>query len=224
VFFCTDIIIPDNISDTIDVKISTSRLIINFELNRDQGFYKDKQLEIYFSSRGCQLHDLEFSNSVTESYILPPKIQHGSYYISVNISGSKRWHEFFEIKSDTTTIFTKLESGTSVIFKIKAPGGEKADNEVSFKLIENNVTDDFSFSHYDYSLKGYESLPVGTYTLKIFSSKEKKARIKKNSRNSCDEIIPEYVDYKGKEISFTIDSNSPDLIDLGLIELVQAEE
>ena len=223
-FFCTEMIIPNNISDTIDVFIATGNLRINFEFNRDKDFYEDKQLSIYFSGTNCQLHYIELTSILQDSYILPLKIQKGEYFINVSIPGSIDWHNFIEINSDTTTQLVNLEFGTSVKFKIKAPGGEKADNEVSFKLIQNNITDDFSFSHYDYILEGYEPLPIGTYTLKIFSSEEKKVRIKENSRNSCDEIIPDYVDYEGKEISFTIDTNSPEFIDLGLIELTQSND
>jgi hypothetical protein len=223
-FFCTDMIIPENISDTIDVFISTGRLRINFNLNRDKSFYMGKKMSIYFSGSQCQLHYLELSDLVQESYFLPLKVQLGKFYLSISIPGSKDWHDFLEINSDTTTLLVDLYPGTSVKFKIKAPGGEKSDQEVSFKLIHNNIIDDYGFAYYNYNLDGYESLPVGTYTLKIFSSKEKKARIKENSSNSCDEIIPEYVDYEGKELSFTIDSNSPEIIDFGTIELVQSEE
>ena len=176
-------------------------------------------MSIYLSGRLCQLHYLELTNIVQESYILPPQIQQGNYYISVSIPGSKDWHESFEINKDTTTLLANLVYGTSVTFQIKAPGGEKSDNEVWFELINNNQKNDYFFIHYNYNLGGYESLPTGSYTLKIFSSKEKKEQIKSNTRGKCSEIIPDFICYDGKDIDFSINDNSPETIDLGVIEL-----
>ena len=224
-FFCTDLFIQNNISDTIDVSIKTGRLGLKLNYNRDRDFYKDKQMQIYFSGQHCTLNYVEITNPAQEFYMLPYKIQKGrEYYISISVPGSKDWHKFFEINSDTTVLNVKLKYGSKVLFKIQAPGGENADQEVSFELINNSRSDDYFFTPYDYIVEGYESIPAGSYTLKIFSSKEKKARIEANTKNNCTEIIPDYDGYKGKEINFIIDENSSETIDLGLIELESLEE
>ncbi|MEJ2614595.1 MAG: hypothetical protein P8Z35_06540 [Ignavibacteriaceae bacterium] len=86
-------------------------------------------------------------------------------------------------------------------------------------LINNDNKDEYFFEPYNYALDGYESLPIGSYTLKILSSKEKKEKIKVNNQELCSKIIPDFADYKGREIDFSINLNSPETINLGTIEL-----
>lgn len=219
VFFCAGTKMPNDLSDTIDVFITTVKLNLRFDFNRSKEFYNNKEMRIYLSNNNCFLQSIELTNSIKDYYTLPQKIQKGNYYINISIPGSNDWYEFFEVNEDTTNLDINLEHGTNVLFKIKAPGGENADKQVQFELINNKNKNRYLFASYSYILDGYESLPVGFYTLKIISSKEKKEKTKINSLNNCNEITPDYIDYRGKDIEFSITSDSPETIDLGTIEL-----
>ena len=218
-FFCADAAMPKNLTDTTDVFISTGKLSLNINLNRDKEFYKNKEMDIYLSNNRCSLCYLNFKTEIKNPFTLPQKIQKGKYSLHINVPGSKRWMDFIEINQGKTNLDIKLEHGTNVIFRVKAPGGKKADKEVMFELINNDNKNGYFFDTYDYTLSGYESLPTGNYTLRITSSQEKKRKIEENNRERCSEIMPDFVDYKGKDIDFSIDLNSPETIDLGTIEL-----
>jgi hypothetical protein len=211
---------PENLSDTTEVLISTSITNLNFHLNRTPEFYRDKKMIIYLASNEKGIQSvMEDSAIIKNLYQIPMKLQKGKYYINVTIPGEKSWDEIFEINKDTTNIKINLEQGSNVLFKVIAPGGVNADDDVQCELIKENNTDKYFFSFYDEFLGGFESLPIGNYRVKILSSEEKKEKRKELPRHYQNEIIPEYLDYQGKEITFTIDSESLETIDLGTIYL-----
>jgi hypothetical protein len=217
--FFYDTPMPTNYFDTTIINIPTCKVILNLKLNRDPEFYLNKKMNVYLSTY-ISSYNLNFSCAVKDTMQFSQKIQKGQdYYLSIDVPGSERWSDFFEIQNDTHFVNIELKHGTSVIFEIVTPGDKQPDDDVMFDIIKNDSSEsDYFFSPYDYELRGYQSLPIGEYTLKILSSEEK--RIKRESENwSKNEILKEYASYEGKEIKFTITEDSPEVIDLGIIKL-----
>ena len=219
IFVCESTL-PKNLSDTTIINISTAKISIRFHLNRDTIFYQNKNMRIH--AFPPKLTMLSFETDIQGKFEFPIRFQKNiKCSFSAYIPGALPWFSPIRdtIKNDLI-IDAYLENGTTVTFKLIPPGGVKADQGVLVELERIGKSRWEDFLYYDYSLGGYESLPVGAYNLIISSSAEKKSKFQK-SENDCGEqqILKDYPDYEGKIISFTISEDSPETIDLGIIKL-----
>lgn len=217
--FVYESVLPKNLNDTTIIDIQAAQVSVRFHLNRNNDFYKAKKMNVHaFSSK---ITMLDFNSDIKEVFEFPMKFQKNmKCSFSAYIPGSTTWHSsLLDIVQDSIVIEAYLENGTNITFIIDAPGGKEADNWVLFDLekIGNSKWD--NFWNYNYSIQGYESLPIGEYNLIISSSSEKKSKYQRSENECSEQIIAEYPDYKGKIISFTILKDSPAVIDLGIIKL-----
>lgn len=218
IFVCESVL-PKNLNDTTIINIQAAKVLVRFHVNRNNDFYKDKKMNV--NAFPPKVTMLDFNIDFKEIFEFPMKFQKKiKCSFSAYIPGSTTWHSsLMEIEEDSIVIDANLENGTNVTFTIDSPGGKEADKWVLFDLIKiGNGKWDNSWS-YDYSIQGYESLPIGEYNLIISSSAEKKSKYQKSENECSEQIIAEYPDYEGKIISFTISEDSPVVIDLGIIKL-----
>lgn len=222
IFVCESVL-PKNLNDTTIINIQAAKVLVRFHVNRNNDFYKDKKMNV--NAFPPKVTMLDFNIEFKEVFEFPMKFQKKiKCSFSAYIPGSTTWHSsLMEIEEDSIVIDANLENGTNVTFNIVPPGGKDADKWVLFDLVKTGNSEWDNFWNYDYSILGYESLPIGEYNLIISSSAEKKSRYQKSENECSEQIIAEFPDYNGKIIPFSISKDSPPEIDLGTIKLEPTE-
>lgn len=210
---------PKNLNDTTIIKILTVSVSVQFHLNRTDDFYKNKKMRIF--AFPPKVISLNYELGIKDIFEFPIRFQKNiRCSFSAYIPGALTWFSFIQdTLKDDVVLDAYLENGSNVTFNIVPPGGKDADKWVLFDLVKTGNSEWDNFWNYDYSISGYESLPIGEYNLIISSSAEKKSKYQKSENECSEQIIAEYPDYEGKIISFTISEDSPTVIDLGIIKL-----
>jgi hypothetical protein len=219
VIFVCESVLPNNLNDTTTIDIQPAKVSVKFHLNRNTDFYIDKKMNV--NAFPPKVMMLDFNIDIKDFFVFPMKFQKKmKCSFSAYIPGSTTWHSsLFEIQEDSILLDAYLKNGTNVTFNIVPPGGKDADKWVLFDLVKTGNSEWDNFWNYDYSISGYESLPIGEYNLIISSSAEKKSKYQKSENECSEQIIAEFPDYNGKIIPFTISKDSPPEIDLGIIKL-----
>lgn len=224
VIFIYDSQMPRDLTDTTVIDISTVKASIRFHLNRNAEFYKEKKMRI--NAFPPKVIMLSYEPEIKELFNFPVRFQKNlKCSFSAYVPGAITW---FSPNRDTlkdNLIFdVYLENGTNVTFSLELPVGKDADKWEMFDLEKIGSSRWDNNFHYDYSIGGYENVPVGEYRLVISSSSEKKSKQNRNDNECKEQILQEYPDYEGKIVSFTITKNSPASIDLGIIKLDAVKE
>jgi len=149
-----------------------------------------------------------------------PRLGDGHYILTIQIPGRARWESEEIVMDQDREQVIHLKPGADMRFKIIAPGGELADNQVVYQL---KGSKDFSQRTYiSYQTGSFKGLPEGKYKLKILSSKEKRASMW-GYQNTAPKHCSSQFDYSGKEIPFIISKDLP-LVDLGTIRLLPIDD
>ena len=179
---------------------------------------------------------LVYFQAVGEEFKLPvsskitfPRLTLGEYYITIFVPGSAMWaQQNIKLGEEPQDLKVNLQPGADLKFAIIAPGGSGQDQNVSFNLSkEGRAPCVNSWAvNYDYMTKSYRGLPLGEYEFTILSSEEKKKQEQErnNRREGREEIFPNMQEYRGEKRTVVIDDKSPDVIDLGTIELKSIQE
>ncbi len=237
VFFNFKSDLPKNFDKPIDIPLKTSALTLSLHLNHPDDYYKDKQMGIRLHYNGPGGGGLVYFQAVGEEFKLPvtskitfPRLVSGEYYITIFVPGSAMWaQQNIKLGEEPQKSKVDLQSGADVKFVVVAPGESQRDQNVSFNLLtkEGRTPGVNSWSvNYDYMTRSYRGLPLGEYELTILSSEEKKKQEQErnNRREGREEIFPDMQEYQGAKRTIVIDDKSPDVIDLGVIELKPIQE
>ncbi len=229
-FFNLEIDIPQDLGKIIDIPVKTSTLTLNLKLNRPADYYQGKEMAVRLSFNGPG-GDYVYYQAMGEEFKLPvtasisfSHLALGEYYVTVFVPGSEMWSkQNIKLEETARELQIDLQPGADLKFQILAPGGAQGDRNVAFNLLTQEGKSPGANSWpitYDYMTKTYRGLPRGEYTLSILSSKAKKKQQAEGSRReNRDEIFPAMPEYRGEERKIVIDDQSPELIDLGTIEL-----
>ena len=141
--------------------------------------------------------------------IIVPSVQHGCYEIVVGAPGAQVWHGRVTIAGDNSTVEAYLQPGSDVRFKIVTPNGQRGPWGPLFKDGKQLEPT------FDWDTSAYRALPRGSYVMQIagsdaFDDGRGSRKLKRG---------PDEVPYSGAQVAFTIDAQSPPVIDLGEIRL-----
>ena len=149
-----------------------------------------------------------------------PRLGDGCYKLTVEIPGRARWESKEIVMDQDREQVIHLKPGADLHFKIIAPGGELADNQVEYELIGSKKF--LQHKYLDYQTDSFKGVPEGKYKLKILSSKEKRAS-KWGYQSTAPKKCSNQFDYSGKEIPFIVSGDLP-LVDLGTIRLLPIDD
>ena len=237
VFFNIEADLPKNFDKTIDIPLNTSTLTLNLHLNRSEDYYKDKQMGVRIHYNGPGGGGLVYFQAVGKEFKLPvtskitfPHLTAGEYYITIFVPGAAMWaQQNIKVGVEPQELEVKLQPGADLKFTIVAPGGSGQDQNIPFNLLtKEGRTPGVNFwsVNYDYMTKSYRGLPLGVYELTILSSEERKkqARERNNRGEGREEIFLDMLEYQGEKRIIVVDNKSPDVIDLGIIELKPVQD
>ncbi len=237
VFFNLEANLPKSFDKPIDIRLETSALTLSLHLNHPDDYYKGKQMGIRLHYNGPGGGGLVYFQAVGEEFKLPvtskitfPHLTPGEYYITIFVPGSAMWaQQNIKLGKEPQELKIDLQPGADLKFDIVALGGSRQDQNVPFNLLTKEGRSPGVNSwpvNYDYMTKSYRGLPLGEYEFTILSSEEKKKQEqgRNNRRESREETFPNMQEYQGEKRIVVIDDKSPDVIDLGTIELKPAGE
>jgi hypothetical protein len=141
-------------------------------------------------------------------------LQPGRYEIQARIPGAALWQSGpFEVGLQPVPLEAKLEPGADVRCEIIPPGKTTPDRSAQVQILRDAKPVE-SWLYFDWRTNLFRSLPMGKYVLRVPSSSEQRQQ----SRDPH-EIVPKVRGHQAEEVPFTIDAQSPRLIDLGSIRL-----
>jgi hypothetical protein len=134
-------------------------------------------------------------------------VQRRRYDLEINAPGAETFATTLNVGSGLTDLDVKLKPGADLRFSIVRPDGER---RARFSLFRDGKEVDPA--KFDSDAWKYRGLPIGDYVLRIPSAADIAAR-------EGQDYAPILNPYLGRDIPVHIGSDSPDLIDLGEIQL-----
>jgi hypothetical protein len=215
--------VPKDPYAPVDISIQAYPLVLNFHSGQYEERYKGKMVSIavsYFGATGKSSENQSLLNKWAvpfQSKIAIPYVMPGKYYIRISMPGAVNWAESsFQMGEKPKELDVWLQPGADLKFELVAPRGPLRNIYRSFKIVSKEGKEfGWLWSVYDDASKRITGLPVGEYQLIVHSSDE----IKKSGPGIDYTTIDEEDEFQGAKLPFVIDENSPDVIDLGTINL-----
>lgn len=178
--------------------------------------HKDKNLSVSIQRTGTEaisgsLPKSSFTVPATDR-ILFPQLQPGAYRIKLNLPGAARF-DLDLARLETSPLEVKLEPGSDVQLKIRAPKGWTPEN--LNRVLLRNGREIQIYEYINYQTGGFSGLPAGEYVLRIPAGKDQRNRLQEDSAS--------VENFGTVDIPFHIDARSPATLDLGEIRLKLSE-
>ncbi len=207
-FFATRIS-TSGLGDIVTLDVKTLPLVFNLNLDQLPGEVTDKKAIVRLNYRGGKAGvDVNFSQTYgaisagVAEQITFSSLATGVYYASIEVPGAASWSSSsFELVDEPKELEVVLKPGRDLKVAFSQP-------DIQFRLRRANGK-----IRYDWGSTIVRGLAFGQYKLVIPSSTAQK----ENRRVS----MPGYSgpDFAGREIDITLDENSADIVDLGVIQL-----